>query len=86
MANIKVLEGRKDLLWILRTTFTVKKTIEVTKRKENKTSNNLPKIYTNCLAYTSILNRNTPFIVGYRNKNNQPDILKKLRMNRSYTY
>jgi hypothetical protein len=45
----KVLEGRKVLLWILRTTFTVKKTIEVTKRKENKTSNNLPKIYTNRL-------------------------------------
>jgi hypothetical protein len=80
MLNIKALEGRKDLLWILRTTFTVKKTIEVTKRKENKTSNNLPKIYTNRLAFTSVLNRNTQFIVGYRNKNNQPDILKKLRM------
>jgi hypothetical protein len=62
MAKIKALEGRKDLLWILRTTFTVKKTIEVTKRKENKTSNNLPKIYTNRLAYTSILNRNTPLL------------------------
>lgn len=51
MANIKALEGRKDLLWILRTTFTVKKTIEVTKMKENKTFNNLPKIYTNRLDH-----------------------------------
>jgi len=49
MANIKALEGRKDLLWIIRTTFTVKKTIDVTKMKENKTFNNLPKIYTNRL-------------------------------------
>jgi hypothetical protein len=49
MADNKALEDRKDLLWILRTTFTVKKTIEVTTKKENKTSNNLPKIYTNRL-------------------------------------
>jgi len=56
MANIKALEGRKDLLWIIRTTFTVKKTIEVTKLKENKTFNNLPKIYTNRLDIYSILN------------------------------
>ena len=80
MANIKVLEGRKDLLWILRTTFTVKKTIEVTKRKENKTSNNLPKIYTNRLDIYKHVESKYPFFVGYRNKNSQPHILKKLRM------
>jgi hypothetical protein len=56
MANIKALEGRKDLLWILRTTFTVNKTIEVTKMKENKTFNNLPKNYTNHLDIYAILN------------------------------
>jgi len=59
--KLRLLKGEK-IYFGLRTTFTVKKTIEVTKRKENKTSNNLPKIYTNRLAYTSILNRNTPLL------------------------
>jgi len=58
----KVLEGRKVLLWILRTTFTVKKTIEVTKRKENKTSNNLPKIYTNRLDIYKHVESKYPFL------------------------
>lgn len=62
MANIKALEGRKDLLWILRTTFTVKKTIEVTKRKENKTFNNLPKIYTNRLDIYKHIESKYPFL------------------------
>ena len=79
MLNIKALEGKKDLLCILRTTFTVKKTIEVTKRKENKTFNNLPKIYTNRLDIYKAYCNEIPFFVGYRNKNSPPDI-EKLRM------
>jgi hypothetical protein len=62
MANIKALEGRKDLLWIIRTTFTVKKTIEVTKRKENKTFNNLPKIYMNGLDIYKHIESKYPFL------------------------
>jgi hypothetical protein len=62
MANIKALEGRKDLLWIIRTTFTVKKTIEVTKRKENKTFNNLPKIYMNRLDIYKHIESKYPFL------------------------
>jgi hypothetical protein len=62
MANIKALEGRKDLLWILRTTFTVKKTIEVTKRKEYKTFNKLPKIYTNRLDIYKYIESKYPFL------------------------
>jgi hypothetical protein len=78
MLNIKALVGRKDLLWILRTTFTVKNTIEVTKSKENKT-NNLPKIYTNRLDIYKHIESKYHF-VGYRNKNSQLNILKKPRM------
>ena len=62
MANIKAFEGRIDLLWIIRTTFTVKKTIEVTKRKENKTFNNLPKIYTNRLDIYKHIESKYPFL------------------------
>jgi len=69
----------EDLLGILRTTFTVKKTIEVTKSKENKTSNNLPKIYTNRLDIYKHIESKYHF-VGYRNKNSQLNILKKPRM------
>lgn len=62
MANIKALEGRKDLLWIIRTTFTVKKTIEVTKMKENKTFVNLPKIYKNRLDIYKHIESKYPFL------------------------
>lgn len=64
MANIKAFEGRIDLLWIIRTTFTLKKTIEVTKRKENKTFNNLPKIYKNRLDIYKYIESKYPFLWG----------------------